>query len=129
MPGAKLDIEVICGRDFYLAIQNQTAAGNPWDLRGYLTYMTVKASINDPDASALYQGAPYSANPGFGQLTFQLSHALTGPWWPPGSGPISTAIVYDVAYADDATPVRNWNTVLSGAVTLAQPVAEVIPGG
>jgi hypothetical protein len=37
-------------------------------------------------------------------------------------------VVYDVAYADTASP-KNWNTVLTGAVTLMQPVLEAIPGG
>jgi hypothetical protein len=130
MPGATLDLTVVCARDFYLSITNQTAAGKPFAIVNYVAVMTVKTSIDDPDANALYQGGPWATDYGFGKLTFKLAHDLTGSWWPPGSGgPVSTAVVYDVAYADAATPERNWNTILSGAVHLEQPVTVVIPGG
>jgi hypothetical protein len=128
MAGAIFNITVTCGRDFYISLQNQTDLGNPWDMRGYASVMTVKAFINDPDANALFQGAPYSSDLGFGQVSFKLPHATTTKWWT-SSGAVSTACVYDVAYADASTPARNWNTVLSGTVTLAQPVTINIPGG
>ena len=132
MPGATFDLTVTCARDFYLSLTNQTALGNPWDMRNYLAFMTVKAYINDPDAKALFQSAPSWTDLGFGKLSFHLPHTTTAGWWkapPSGSGAISTACVYDVAYADGSAPVRNWSTVLSGTVILAQPVTEVIPGG
>jgi hypothetical protein len=132
MPGATLDLTVVCGRDFYLSITNQTAAGNPFSMSNYIAVMTVKASIDDPDSAALYQGGPWATDYGFGKLTFKLDHGLTGSWWvapPAGSGAVSTATCYDVSYADAATPERNWNTMLSGKVTLEQPVTIVIPGG
>ena len=132
MPGATFDLTVTCARDFYLALTNQTALGNPWDMRNYVAIMTVKAYIDDPDAKALFQSAPYWTDLGFGKLSFQLPHHTTAGWWkapPSGSGAVSTACVYDVAYADGSAPVRNWSTMLSGAVHLVQPVTEVIPGG
>jgi hypothetical protein len=131
MPGAKLDITVLCGRDFYLSISNTTAAGNPFSMVNYAAVMTVKAYINDPDSRALYQGAPWAQNYPFGQLTFKIPHTTTANWWktpPSGSGAVSTVAVYDVAYADTASP-KNWNTMLSGAVNLQQSVTIVIPGG
>jgi hypothetical protein len=132
MPGANLNIDVYCGRDFYLSVTNQTSLGNPFNMTGYAAVMTVKANINDPDSKALYQGPPYASNLPFGQLSFKLSHQLTGSWWkapPSGSGAISTATCYDVSYADTATPQKNWNTMLYGNVTLHQPVTVIIPGG
>jgi hypothetical protein len=131
MPGATLDIDVYCGRDFYLSITNQTASQNPFSLTNYVAVCTVKAHIDDSDSQALYQGGPWAADPGFGKLTFKLDHGLTGSWWvapPSGSGAVSTVAVYDVAYADAATP-KNWNSMLSGNVHLHQPVTDVIPGG
>ena len=71
MLGANLDITVVCGRDFYLSITNQTAAGNPFSLVGYATVMTVKAYINDPDNKALYQAGPWSSNLPFGATQLQ----------------------------------------------------------
>jgi hypothetical protein len=132
MAGATLDIKVTCGRDFYISVTNQTTAGNPWDMRDYIAVMTVKAHIDDPDSKALFQSDPYWSDLGFGKLSFKISHAVSGGWWlpsPSGSGAVSTACVYDVAYADNATPQKNWSTMLSGAVNLEQPVTVVIPGG
>jgi hypothetical protein len=132
MPGATLDISLTCGRDFYLSITNQTVAGNAWDMRNYLTVMTVKAHINDPDSKALFQSGPEASDLAFGKLSFQIPHAVSAHWWiapPSGSGAVSTVCVYDVAYADNASPTRNWNTMLSGAVNLQQPVTITIPGG
>jgi hypothetical protein len=132
MPGANLDINIVCARDFYLSIENQTSTGNPFSMINYVSVLTIKAAINDLDANALYQGGPWASDYAFGKLTFKLDHGLTGSWWvapPAGSGAISTACVYDVSYADAATPEKNWNTMLSGTVTLEQPITVVIPGG
>lgn len=127
MPAAQQDISIVCGRDFYLSITNQTGLQNPFNLTGYLIFLTIKKAITDTDASALYSGAPFSENLPFGQLTFKIPHTTSGGWWS-SSGPIGTAIVYDVSYADTANP-KNWNTVLYGAVTLVEPVLQIIPGG
>jgi hypothetical protein len=129
-PGA-MDVTVYCGRDFYLSVTNSTAQGNPFSMVGYSAVLTIKARINDSDAAALYQGAPWSSNLAFGELTFKVPHLTTAAWWktpPAGSGAISTTCVYDVSYADAASP-KNWSTMLTGAVSLAQPVTVVIPGG
>ena len=131
MPTGKMDVVVYCGRDFYLSVTNQTAAGNPFDMTGYNAVLTVKANINDPDNRALYQGGPWSSNLPFGALSFKIPHSTTGQWWkapPSGSGAVSTVAVYDVSYADAANP-RNWSTMLYGNVSLQQPVTIVIPGG
>jgi hypothetical protein len=96
-------------------------------MANYIAVMTVKASIDDPDSKALFQGGPWAQQMDFGKLTFKLDHGLTGSWWT-ASGAVSTATCYDVSYAD-AAPERNWNTMLSGKVTLEQPVTELIPGG
>jgi hypothetical protein len=132
MAGANLDIRINCGRDFYISLTNQTAAGHPWDMRGYAAVMTVKAHIDDSDANALFQSVPYWSDLAFGKLSFKLPHETTGNWWlasPSGSGAVSTACVYDISYADNAIPTKNWSTMLSGAVNLEQPVTIVIPGG
>ena len=126
MAGAKLDIAVTCGRDFYISLTNQTSLGNPWDLRGYVTWMTVKASINDPDASALFSSGPYASDLGFGKVSFKLPHETTINWWTAGTGPVSANAVYDIAYSDVN---HNFSTVLSGVVTLLQSVTISIPGG
>ena len=127
-----MDVVVYCGRDFYLSVTNTTAAGNPFNMTGYKTVMTVKANINDPDSRALYQGGPWASSElAFGKLTFKIPHATTKNWWlapPSGSGPISTVSVYDVSYADAASP-KNWSTMLIGAVNLQQVVTVTIPGG
>jgi hypothetical protein len=89
--------------------------------------LTVKKAINDADSAALFSGTPWSADLSFGQLTFKIPHPTTSGWWKP-TGPISTTAVYDVTYADLASP-KNWNTVLSGTVALVQPILQLIPGG
>lgn len=127
MPAAQQDITVYCGRDFYLAITNQTGLGNPFNLTNYICYLTVKKLITDPDASALFSQAPWSSNLVFGQITYKIPHTTTGGWWT-ASGPIGTALVYDVSYADTASP-KNWNTVLYGSVALVEPTLQAIPGG
>jgi hypothetical protein len=133
MTTGTLDIVVYCGRDFYLNLNNTTAAGNPFNMTGYSTVMTVKANINDPDSRALYQGGPWAnSSLAFGDLTFKIPHTVTAGWWvapPSGSGAISTVAVYDVAYADASGPPKNWNTMLTGSVALVQSVTVVIPGG
>ena len=132
MPTGQMDVTVYCGRDFYLSVTNTTAAGNPFSMVGYNAVLTVKAHINDPDSLALYQGPPWASSElAFGKLTFKIPHTTTGLWWktpPSGSGAVSTVAVYDVAYADAASP-KNWSTMLTGAVALQQPVTVVIPGG
>jgi hypothetical protein len=126
-----MDVTVYCGRDFYLSVTNTTAAGNPFSMVGYKAVLTIKAHINDTDAAALYMGGPWATDLPFGKLTFKVPHATTALWWktpPSGSGAVSTVAVYDVAYADASSP-KNWSTMLTGAVTLQQPVTVVIPGG
>jgi hypothetical protein len=127
MSAAQKDLTIICGRDFFLAITNQTELANPFSLTGYIAVLTVKKVISDPDASALYQGTPFSASLDFGQLTFKIPHTVTTNWWT-GGAPVSTTVVYDVAYADTGSP-KNWSTVLYGAVILQEPVTIAIPGG
>lgn len=127
MPAAQQAITVYCGRDFYFTITNQTGLGNPFNLANYICYLTIKKAISDPDASALYSGPPWSSNLSFGQLTFKVAHGTTSAWWTT-SGPIGPSVVYDVSYADTATP-KNWNTMLYGSVTLIEPTLQTIPGG
>jgi hypothetical protein len=127
MPAAQQAITVYCGRDFYLAVTNVTGLGNPFNLTGYICYLTIKKAISDADASALFSQAPWSSNLSFGKLTFKIPHTTTSAWWT-SSGPIGSAIVYDISYADNASP-KNWNTVLYGPVTLVEPTLQTIPGG
>jgi hypothetical protein len=125
----KYDITVRADRDFYLPITVQTTLGNPASLTSYIPVMTVKSTVNDPDAKALYKSQPWAANLPVGQFTFKIPRATNNAWYvapPSGSGPVSSTIVYDVAMQDVA-PVKNWVTLLEGGVTIIPPVTRSIP--
>ena len=123
------DITIPTDRDYYFPVSIVTYEQNPANLTGYLLTMTVKKSINDPDSSALYKGAPWSNNLQFGNFTFKIPRATNKGWYlypPSGSGPISTTIVYDVTAQDVAT-VPNWTTLMYGNVTVQPAVTISIP--
>ena len=114
-----------CDRDYYLPISVQTTQNNPAGLTGYLAVMTVKKAITDMDAAALYKGAPWASNLGFGQFTFKIPRTTNNAWFV-GSGPVSSTIVYDVSLQDVAA-VPNWVTLVEGAVTVIPAVTKTIP--
>jgi hypothetical protein len=123
------DITIETDRDYYFPVSIVTYEQNPANLSGYTCVMTIKKSIGDPDSSALFKSGPWSQNLPFGQFSFKVPRATSKGWWlypPSGSGPVSTAIVYDVAVQDVAqTP--NWTTLLSGSVTILPAVTQSIP--
>lgn len=121
----KYDIVVRCDRDYYLPISVQTSQNNPAGLSGYLCVMTVKKSVVDSDASALFKGQPWSSNLSFGQMTFKIPRGTNNAWYV-GSGPIASSIVYDVTVQDTAT-VANWTTLVEGNVTVIPPVTKTVP--
>jgi hypothetical protein len=123
------NITVRADRDYYLPITVQTDLNNPAGLTGYICVMTVKRTVNDPDAAALFKGQPFSSNLGLGRFTFHIPRAINNTWWvspPSGSGPVSTSIAYDVSVQDSA-PSPNWVTLLEGSVTVIAPLTRTIP--
>jgi hypothetical protein len=124
------DIVVEANRDFYLPVNLTSAGGNPANLTGYLATMTVKKAITDSDAAALYKSAPWAQNLPMGAMTFKIARTQNKNWWlmpPSGSGPVSTAMVYDVSVQDTAAGAPNWTTLMSGSVTVVAVVTQSIP--
>lgn len=126
---AEFNVTVRADRDFYLPVVMVTGLGNPANLTGFNLMMTVKKTQGDTDATALYKGAPWTANLPFGQFTFHVARTVTALWWvapPSGSGPLTSTMVYDVSCLDIAAP-PNMITLLEGSVSVIGPVTVTIP--
>jgi hypothetical protein len=121
---ATFDITVRADRDFWLPVYLQTFRGNPLNMTGFTVVMTVKDSLGDTDAQAMYKSEPHPQHNllGFGYCAFKITHEQCASWWKPdGSGPIADTIIYDVSCQDIATP-PTWATLLEGSVTIIGPV-------
>jgi len=126
---AQYDIVIRCDRDYYYPVKVQTSLSNPANFTSYLPVLTIKKSVNDPDASALFKSFPWYSNLPFGSFTFKVPRATSNGWWlfsPSGSGAVSTTIVYDVS-VQDASAIPNWVTLIEGGVSLLPPVTRTIP--
>jgi hypothetical protein len=121
---AEYNITVRADRDFWLPIHVQTGEGNPCNFTGYTIVLTVKGSINDADASALFKSAPYTSSLQFGTFTFRIPRATNNAWWTP-SGAITSTMVYDCSCQDVSAPA-NWATLLEGTVSVIGPVTRTV---
>ena len=124
------NLTVRADRDYYLPVSVITGEGHPADFSGYQVTMTVKKTINDDDATALFKSStPFASRLDFGEFTFKIPRSTNNSWWvapPSGSGAISSVMVYDVTVQDVAAP-PNWTTMLEGSVTVIGPVTRIIP--
>jgi|SRR6266481_2837623 len=117
---ANVPINIRRWRDFLFFVNEKTAQGNPWDLRGYVICMAVKKAITDPDAQALYLSENfYSSNLAFGQYSFLIPHTTTA-----GSGWAIASAVYEVVYKD---PTNIISTRIEGTATIQPSVVVVVP--
>ena len=107
-------------RDFYLSIQEKTALGNPWDLRGFTICFAIKANVSDTDAHALYLSESfYSENLAFGTYSFLVPHTTTA-----GSGWAVSSAVYEVVYKDPNNIIQ---TRIEGTATIGPSVVVSVP--
>jgi hypothetical protein len=118
---AQFDIDIQCGRDYTLALNYQTAAGNPIDLTGFEIILTIKKLITDTDAEAIFQLLAPSSDPStlvFGNFYFQIPNSETAGF------PAATAGVYGI---DLVSPTAYEWELMQGAANFNQSVLQVIP--
>lgn len=118
---ATVPLTIYVKRDYVLEVNERTALGNPWDLRGYTIVFGVKVTATDLDSHALYLSSSfYDSDLAVGHYRFLIPHTTTS-----GSGYTSNSVaVHEIVYQD---PNGIINTRYTGPVTLVQPVIQSFP--
>lgn len=106
--------EIRIGRDWLLTVQEQTVAGNFFNLSGYVIELCIKMNATDTDDEALFRSITL-ANPNlpFGRYGFMITNETTENW---GSGGTAT---YEIIYQD---PTGFTRTKYAGSVPITPSI-------